>query len=128
MQRTIHSSINTTAMLGNLYIGSVNIDNRIICKKCEVTTLGVGKYKLVQFAADLPEIKSFLDYNKLAGVLNNWANIKKEGIVEATIDGNSYKGSEIIVDGYEVYVDGKLATIKQAAAENTTENRSGPRP
>jgi len=127
MQRTdiyAESTIKTTAMLGDICIGKVNVNNRIFCDKCELTILNDGKYRLVQFAAELPEIKSFLDYNKLAAVLNNWNKIKKEGIVEAAIDGNNYKGSEIVVDGQDVYVDGKLATIKIAAASEIVNEAS----
>jgi len=114
MQRYNFEKVKAGAMVGNIFIGKINVDNCILSDKCELTILPDGTIKLVQFAAEFPEMKSFADYNKLADLLNNWLTVKKEGLVEATIAGTKYTGTEIIIDGQQVFVDGLLAT-KDAA-------------
>lgn len=110
MQQRAKSSISATCVLGEKYIGKVNVDNRILSDKCELTILNNSRYRLVQFDALLPEGKAFWETAQLlSNLLNNWDKVRKIGTVVATIDGKTYSGSEIVIDGESVYVDSKLS-------------------
>ncbi len=123
--------LESTALQGHRAIGKINIDNRIFSKKAELTILAGNKCRFVQFDAELPDTSVqvgdfFAKYNQLAALLNNWDKIKKVGTVEVMIDGRSYSGSEIIIDGYyetnnnyKVYVDGNLANENKATNQPT---------
>lgn len=117
MQRKSTISITCDYMVADKYIGKIDIDGRISSVKCELTDLGNGKYKLIQFEAELPKenVAFFEKIRLMTPLLNNWTKVPKGGVVTAEIDGKNYSGSEIIIDNKDVYVDGRLILDSKVA-------------
>lgn len=103
---SIGNAISCNISVNDTYIQNVNINNRIFTDGM-VKKLSTNKYQILPYNGDISSVfQSILKPMK--------------GTVNATVDGKKYRGSEIIVDGKEVYVDGKLASdlVSALAKEN----------
>ncbi|STX28308.1 Ubiquitin fusion degradation protein 2 [Legionella beliardensis] len=88
--------------IGNRYIGGVNINNRIFTDG-QVEDCGRGVYVIT--AADTSDMLSFFNNNRRSSAQ------KPTQLVTAKIDGKTYKGYEIRVEGSTVTVDNQQVIV-----------------
>ncbi|OGT36636.1 MAG: hypothetical protein A3F11_06885 [Gammaproteobacteria bacterium RIFCSPHIGHO2_12_FULL_37_14] len=113
----VHSMVMRGGMCSNnVYIGGdITIDNRIFIHDQQLEKLGDGKYKITPISNH--PFANFL--TKINPAFSRIKQAEQTSLATATIDGKSYVGKEIIVDGAEVVVDGN----KNIAANSTVENK-----